>query len=55
LASGKKNPFPQLQRPRDRATFGIPFVMELGTYKTLIPFDLDKEVISYMRSYLDNY
>ena len=28
LAAGEKNLLPQLRRPRDRATFDIPFVME---------------------------
>jgi len=39
----EKNPLPQLWRPRDRATFGVPFVMELGIPKTLLLFDHDKE------------
>jgi len=51
----EKNPLAQLRRPRDRTTFSISFVMESGMPKTLFPFDLDKEVITYMRSYLDNY
>ena len=55
LVDGEKNPLSQLRSPRDRATFGIPFVMESCMPKTLIPFYLDKEGISYMRSYLDNY
>jgi len=55
LVAGEKNPLPELRRLRDRATFGISFVMESGMTKTLIPFDFDKEAISYMKSYLDNY
>ena len=45
LVTGEKNPFPQLWHPRDRATFGIPFVMEFGIPKTLLPFDHDKEAM----------
>ena len=45
----EKNPLPKFQRFRDNATFGISFVMESDT---LLPFDLDKEAIICMRSYL---
>ena len=41
----EKNPLPQLWRPRDRATFGIPLVMESGMPKTLLHFDHNKEVM----------
>ena len=43
LVAGEKNPLPQLRRPRDRAIFGILFVMESGMPKTLLLFDHDKE------------
>ena len=43
--AGEKNPLPQLRRPRDRATFSIPFVMESGMSKTLLPFDHDKKTM----------
>jgi len=42
---GEKNPLSQLLCPRDRATFDIPFVMESGMSKTLLPFNNDKEVM----------
>ena len=44
--AGEKNHFPQLWYPRDRATFGIPFVMESGMSKILLPFDHDKDAYS---------
>ena len=50
MVAEEKSPLPQLWCPRDRATFGIPFVIESGIPKILLPFDLDKEAISYMRS-----
>ena len=43
LMAREKNPFSQLRRPRDRATFSISFVMESGMPKTFLPFDHDKE------------
>ena len=43
--AGEKNPLSQLRRPRDRATFGIPFVMVSGMPKTLLLFDQDKEAM----------
>ena len=46
LVAGEKNPLPQLWRPRDRAMFGILFVMKSGMPKTLLPFDHDKEAYS---------
>ena len=44
--AGEKITLPQLRRPRDRAIFGIFFVMESGMPKTLLPFDHDKETYS---------
>ena len=41
----EKNPLPHLRRPRDHATYGIPFVMESDMPKTLLPFDHDKETM----------
>ena len=46
LMAGEKNSLSQLQRSRDRATFGIPFVMESGMHKPFFPFDLDKRAFS---------
>ena len=46
LVAREKNPLPQLRHHRDRATFGIFFVMESGIPKTLILFDHDKEAYS---------
>ena len=51
--AGEQNPLPQLWRPRDRATFGILFVMELGMPKTLFLFDHDKEAYSICRSCME--
>ena len=48
LVAGEKNPLPQLRGHRDRATFGILFVMESGMPKTLFPFDHDKETYSIL-------
>ena len=53
LVAGEKNPLPQLRRPRDRATFGILFVMESGMPKTLLLFDHDKEAYSICRSCME--
>ena len=45
--AGEKNPLSQLRHSQDRATFGIPFVMESGVPKTLLPFEHDKELCMY--------
>ena len=57
LVAGEKNLFPQLLRPRDRATFGIPFVMEPGMPKPSFPLILIRKLLimrgSYMEQLLD--
>ena len=43
------SPLPQLQHPQDHVTFGISFLMKSDIPKILLPLDLDKEPVSYIR------
>ena len=45
--AGEKNLLPQLRRPRDRETFGIPFVMESGMRKHFFSLILIKRLLVY--------
>ena len=48
LMAGEKNLLPQLWRPRDRATFGIPFIMKSGMPKPSFPLILIKKLLVYV-------
>ena len=52
LLLGEESP-PSFSSVRDRATFGVAFLIELGMPKILIPVDLDKEAIACVRSCLN--
>ena len=47
LMAGEKNPLLQLRRPRDRAIFSIPFVMESGMSKPSFPLIAIKRLCMY--------
>ena len=47
LMAGEKNPLPQLWRSQDRATFGIPFMMESGMLKLSFSLILIKRLLVY--------
>jgi len=55
LLAGEKNPLPQLWYPRDRATFDIHFIMELGIHKSSFPLILIKMLLHGCDLIRNNY